>query len=85
MVKKVLDIHTPIMQKTIRTNNVPFMTKAQRKAIMQRSTLRNKYNKEKSEENLKAFKRKRNECVKVLSKAKLQYYKNVDLTDLSDN
>ena len=85
MVKKVLDNHVPIKKKTIRANNGPFMTKALRKAIMQRSKLRNKYNKERSEENLRAFKRKRNECVKLLCNVKLEYYKNLDLNDLFDN
>ena len=52
---------------------------------MQRSKLRSKFNKERSEENLKAFKRKRNECLKLLRKTKLQYDKTLDLNDISDN
>ena len=66
MVKNVLDHHTPIKQRTIRAKNGPFVTKARRKAIMQRSKLRNKFNKERSEESLKVFKRERNECVKLV-------------------
>ena len=61
------------------------MTKALREDIMQGSKLRNKFNKERSEENLKAFKRKRNECVKLLRRTTLQYYRNLDLNDTSDN
>ena len=70
MVKKVLDNHAPIKQKAISANNGRFVTKALRKAIMQRSKLRNKFTKERSEENLKVFKRKRNECVKLVQHEK---------------
>ena len=85
MVKKVFDNHASSKQKTVRANNGPFMTKALRKAIMKLSRLRCNFNKERSEENLKAFKRKRNEFVKLLHRTKLQFYKNLDLNDIPDN
>ena len=47
IVLSVLNKHAPIKQKFIRANDGPFMTKALRKAIMNRTRLRNKYNKKK--------------------------------------
>ena len=85
MVKSVLNNHAPIKTKYVRANDGPFMTKPLRKAIMVRSKLRNRYNKNRSVENEKAFKKQRNICVKLLREAKRQYYKNLDLNDLNDN
>ena len=39
----VLDIHAPMKKKYIRANEVPYMTKPLRKAIMTRSRLENKF------------------------------------------
>ena len=41
----VLNKHAPVKQKSVRANEGPFMTKALRKAIMNRTHLRNRYNK----------------------------------------
>ena len=40
---KVLDKHAPVKKKVVRANDKPFMTKALRRAIMRRSSLRNKF------------------------------------------
>ena len=40
---KVLDKHAPVKKKVVRANDKPFMTKALRRAIMVRSSLRNKF------------------------------------------
>ena len=61
------------------------MTKALRKETMHRTKLRNRYNDHKTEENLKAYKKQRKKCVKLLRKAKFDYYGNIDLGDLTDN
>ena len=61
------------------------MTKALRKAMMHRKKLRNRYIKSRTEENLKAFKTQRNFCVKLLRKTKSDYYRSLDLGDLTDN
>ena len=42
---KVLDKHAPVKKKYVRANDKPFMTRALRKAVMLRSRLRNRYNK----------------------------------------
>ena len=52
---------------------------------MLQSKLRNRYNKNRTEENERAFKKQRNWCVKLLRKTKCNYYQNLDLKNLSDN
>ena len=44
----VLDIHAPMKKKYIRANEVPYMIKPLRKAIMTRSRLENKFHQTKS-------------------------------------
>ena len=66
-------------------HNGPFITKALRKENMQRTKLRNRYNDHRTEENLKAYKKQRNKCVKLLCKANFDYYGNMDLGDLTDS
>ncbi len=80
-----LNRHAPLKKKYLRANDGPFMTKALRKAMMHRKRLRNRYIKNRTEENLKAFKTQRNLCVKLLRKTKSDYYRNLDLGDLTDN
>ena len=46
----------------------PYMTKALRKAIMERSELENKHVKNKTNENLKSYKKQRNFCSKLYKK-----------------
>ena len=85
VVMAVLNEHAPVKKKYIRANDGPFMTKALRKENMHRTRLRNKYNNDSTEENLKAFKKQRNKCVKLLRRAKFDYYENIDLGKLTDN
>ncbi len=85
VVTDTLNRHAPLKKKYLRANDGPFMTKALRKAMMHRKRLRNRYIKNRTEENLKAFKTQRNLCVKLLRKTKSDYYRNLDLGDLTDN
>ena len=61
------------------------MTKELRKAIMHWSKLKNKYNRNKTNENWNAYKHQRNKCVAILRKSKLIYYRNLDTQNLADN
>ena len=61
------------------------MTKALSKAIMQRSKLKNLFNKCPTEENNKLYKKQRNYCVNVLIQEKKKYYNNLDLKTFDDN
>ena len=63
IVSSVLDNHAPIKRKSVRANDGPFMTKTLRKAIMNRTRLRNIHCKNRTADNLKAFIKQRNKCV----------------------
>ena len=82
---KVLNIHAPIKEKHVRCNQSPFMSKQLRKAIMTRTRLLNKYRKYNSAENLFAYKRQRNLCVKLLRKSKKDFYNNLNVKRITDN
>ena len=85
LVKSLLNKYAPIKRKYVRANDGPFTTKELRKAIMHRSKLKNTYNKNKNDESHKAYKRQRNRCVKLLRNAKNSYFRNIDLSNLTDN
>ena len=72
-------------QKILRANNKPYMTKALRKAIMRRSTLKTKYLKTKTDENLKAFKKQKNFTNRLAKKERVKYFANLDLNKYTDN
>ena len=80
----VLDNHVPLKKKQLRFNHSPFMTKALRKAIMTRSSLKNIYNKKGSYENWGKYKKQINFCVKLLRKTKQDYFNNIDIKSVSD-
>ena len=61
--KKILDIHAPRKQKYARDNRMSFMNKALSKEIMTGTRLRNKFLKDRSEENKKKYSKQRNYCV----------------------
>ena len=81
----VLNERAPITKKYIRANDGPFTTKALRKEHMHRTKLLKKYSRERTEENFNACKQQRNTCVNLLREAKYDYYRNINLADLSDN
>ena len=62
---EIVNINAPIKKKLLRANHVPYMTKALRKAIMKRSELESKYVKNKTNENLKPYKKQRSFCSKL--------------------
>ena len=82
---KILDRHAPIKTKYIRGNDQPFITKELRKEHMKRSRLKNSYQKNKSDENLLAYRKQRNLCVNLLKKVKRSYFENLRPSDICDN
>ena len=82
---KVLNKHAPMKKKYVRGNNAPFMNQTLTKAFMHRSKLKNKYNKNPTEENKRVYNQHRNYCVSLLKKEKKKYYNNLDLTIFNDN
>ena len=82
---KTLDAIAPIKKKILRFNHNPFMSKALRKAIMVRSKLKNKYNKNRTEENWDSYKKQRNFCVNLLRKTKKDYFNDLNIKNITDN
>ena len=78
---KVLNLHAPMKKKY----NAPFMNQTLTKAFMHRSKLKNKFNKNPTNENKRLYNQHRNYCVSLLKKEKKKYYNNLDLTIFKDN
>ena len=68
-----------------RANHKSYMTKTLRKAIMKRSELASKYHKTKNNEDYSKFKKQRNFCSKLYKKERKQFYKNLNIEDITDN
>ena len=81
----VLNKHAPIKVKMLRHNNNSFMTKNLRKAIVHRSKFKNCFNKRRTYENWCTYKIQRNYCVSLFRKTKQQYFKSLNLNDLTSN
>ena len=82
---KALDQCAPKKKKYIRANNSPFVNKSIKKAIMNRTRLRNKYFKHKTFENKLAYTKQRNYCLSLIRKAKTEYFGNLDEKTVKDN
>ena len=82
---QVLNNHSPAKKKIMLFNNSPFMTKNLRKA-MRRSRLKNIYIyiRKKNDKNWENCKKQRHFCVDFLHQTKTQYFKNLNVKDLSD-
>ena len=81
----VLNKHATRKRKYARGNQMPFFTKELSKEIMTRSRLRNKYLKNRNEENRAIYVKRRNYCVPLVRKSKKKYYQNLDERNLMDN
>ena len=83
--KRTLDIHAPPKQRYAKGNHRPFMNKALSKEIMTRTRRRNKFLKNRSEENKKRYSKQRNYCVSLLRKSKSDYFGNRNEKNINDN
>ena len=73
----VLDKDAPLKVKKVRGNRGPFMTKELSKAIMNKSKIRNKYQKQLSKENVLALKEAKKFCNKLTKPVKKAYFRKV--------
>ena len=80
----ILEKHAPIKKRNVRANEVPYMTKTLRKAIMTRSGLQNKYHKLKTDDCLQSFERHRNFCNRLYKREK-KFYSNLNLKNITYN
>ena len=81
----VLNKQAPLKAKFLSHNNNLFMTNEPRKTIIERSPLKNSYNKNRNYENWYFYKKQRDFCVSFLRKSKRNYFKNVKMHDITDN
>ena len=83
--KSILDLHAPLKSKTLLGNQAPFMSKDLSKAIMTRSRLKKKFNRQKTKANWKAYTLQRNKCVQLCKKAiKNHFSKSLDSGDMTN-
>ena len=61
------------------------MTKALRKSIIKTSELESKYVKNKTNEDLKSYKKQRSFCSKLYKKERKKYYERLDWNNVTDN
>ena len=64
---------------------MPFMNKDLSKAIMDRTRFRNKFLKNRNDENRKKYSKQRNHCVSLLRKTKKQCYEDLNEKNILDN
>ena len=83
--EKVLEKHGPMKKKYARANDGPFMNRALRKATILRPRLKNRYDKSPTVENWEAFREQRNLCVKLFRTEKRNFYKRLNVSDITDN
>ena len=81
----LLNKHAPLKKKILRHNNGPFMTKELGKQIMNRSKLKNKYNKKRNYESWSLYKKQRNCCLSLLRKTKKAYFEKLNIKEIGDN
>ena len=82
---KTLNGHAPLKKKIVRANEVPYMTKALRKAISNRSRLQHRYYKKKDEASLRAYRKQKNYCSRLYKIERKKYYINLDVNKITDN
>ena len=71
--------------KILRYSNNSFMNKALRKAIITRSRLKNKFDKNSSAKNWDSYKKQRNFFLKLSHQNKEKYFNNINAKKVSDN
>ena len=81
----ILNRHAPLKKKILRSNEVSYMTKCLRKAIMKRSQLEAKFHKTRTLVNQKAYKKQKNFVSRLYKKERKRFYNDLDLKVLEDN
>ena len=83
--KAIVNKHAPLNEKIVRGNNAASMTKELRKAIINRSRLKKRYQDWPSRENFKNWKKLKNKCNKLCRKAKKNHFRNITESNLNSN
>ena len=85
IVMSLVNIHAPLKYKYTRANHNPFINKNLRKAIMNRSRLKNTFLKKKTTEAHNNYKRYRNLCTNLLRRSKRSYFNSIKPSRITDN
>ena len=85
VLSRVLEKHAPFKQRTIRGNNKQHCHKNLRKAMMTRSTLKNKSNKSGKTEDFEKYKKQRNLVFKINRKAKFDFYRSIEPRSIAND
>ena len=83
--KMILEKEVPSKERYVRYKQAKFMNKNLQKAIMNRSSLLNRYREEETEVTRSAYKRQINFCVKLLRKTKKEFYNNLNVKYITEN
>ena len=84
--KDVLNNHALIKKKVIRVNDVPYLTKALRKAIMKRSQSEKIYFKKRTQEFFKKYKKQKNYYSRLYKQKKRKgFLESLDSSKITDN
>ena len=78
---RVLEKHAPMKKKVVRANDKPYMIKA----IMRRSALKTRFFRNRTDENLTAFKKQKNYTRRLAKRERVKYFANLDLNKYTDN
>ena len=81
----VLQEHAPLKKRNVRANEVRYMTKALRKAIMTRSRLQNRHHKLKTNETKLSFKKQRKFCNRLYKRERKKFYSSLNFNNITDN
>ena len=85
IIVSLLNIYAPLKEKYLRANHASFVTKELRKAVMQKTGLRNIYLKQCTEATKVAYNQQRDKCASILKKSKRSYFESLDVKFVMDN
>ena len=82
---EVLEKHAPLKKKYIRANEVPYMSKTLKKAIMKRSQLESRFYRTKGEHHKKEYRKQKNYVSRLYKKEMKKFYQHLHMRDFLDN
>ena len=82
---KVLDKHAPLKKRKVRGNQMPFMTKTLRQAVMRRSKLFHTFTRSKKQSDWENFRKQRNHCVKLRNKVRKTFLNILHPNEVNKN
>ena len=82
---EILNKRAPSRKKFLRANHAPYITKTLSKAVMPKSQLETKYLKNKTQTDLKLYKKHNNFCSNLYKRKRRKYYKSLDMKNFLDS